>query len=89
MVISVVKREIHNFANLTLWHDRWNTWLDSFSQLDLSHTLLKLVAIALAKVEIKVFLNITWSHDQWVTRLDGLDTLTVSQSLYSKSNKRT
>ena len=31
-------------------------WLDDCSQLDLSHTLLKLVAIVLAKVEIKIFL---------------------------------
>ena len=56
MVIGVVKLEVHISANLMLSHDRWDTWLDGFSQLDLSHTLLKLVAIVLAKVEIKIFL---------------------------------
>ena len=55
MVIGVVKLEVHISANLMLSHDRWDTWLDGFSQLDLSHTLLKLVAIVLAKVEIKIF----------------------------------
>ena len=56
MVIGVVKLEVHISANLMLSHDRWDTWLDGFSQLDLSHTLLKLVAIVLAKVDIKIFL---------------------------------
>ena len=56
MVIGVVKLEVHISAKLMLSHDRWDTWLDGFSQLDLSHTLLKLVAIVLAKVEIKIFL---------------------------------
>ena len=56
MVIGVVKLEVHISANLMLSHDRRDTWLDGFSQLDLSHTLLKLVAIVLAKVEIKIFL---------------------------------
>ena len=56
MVIGVVKLEVHISANLMLSHDRWDTCLDGFSQLDLSHTLLKLVAIVLAKVEIKIFL---------------------------------
>ena len=56
MVIGVVKLEVHISANLMLSHDRWDTWLDGFSQLDLSHTLLKLLAIVLAKVEIKIFL---------------------------------
>ena len=66
MVIGVVKLEVHISANLMLSHDRWDTWLDGFSQLDLSHTLLKLVAIVLAKVEIKIFL-ITLDHliNEW------------------------
>ena len=33
----------------------YDTWLNGCSQLDLSHILLKLVAIVLAKVEIKLF----------------------------------
>ena len=52
----VVKLEMHLFANITWSHNRWVTWLDSCGQLNISHTLLILVAIVLAKVEIKLFL---------------------------------
>ena len=83
MVIGVVKLEIYIFANKTWSHDRWN----GYGQLDLSHTLLKLVAIALAKVEMTFFLDITWSYNQWVTWLDGLGTLTLNRKGYSKSNR--
>ena len=55
MAIAVVKLEMHLFTNITLSHDRWLTWLDGYGQLNLSHNLLKLVAIVLAKVEIKLF----------------------------------
>ena len=52
MIIGIVKLESHIFANITWSHDRWVTWLDGYGQLDLSYTLLKLVAIVLMKVEI-------------------------------------
>ena len=55
MVIGAVKLEMHLFANITLLHDRWVTWLDGCGQLNLCNNLLKLVAIALTKVEIKFF----------------------------------
>ena len=72
----------------TMWlHDRWVAWLDVCSQLNLSHTLLKLVAIDLAKVEVKHFFDITWSHDQWFTSLGGWDNLTLSRKGYSKSKR--
>ena len=47
--------EMHLFANITRSHGRWVTWLDGCRQLNLSHTLLKLVVIVLEKVEIKLF----------------------------------
>ena len=47
--------EMHHSGNLAWSHDRWITWLDGCGQLNLSHTLLELGAIALAKVEIKSF----------------------------------
>ena len=56
MVIGIVKLEIHIFANITWSQYRWATWLDGYGLLRLSHTFLKLMAIALAKVEIKFFL---------------------------------
>ena len=55
MVIGVAKLEMLIFENITLSRDRWVTWLDGCGQLNLSHNLLKLVAIVLAKVEIKLF----------------------------------
>ena len=85
MVIDVVKLERHLFTNITWSHDRWVTWLDGCGQLNLSHTLLKLVTTALAKVEI--FFNITWSHDQWVTWLSWSDNLNLNQKGYSKRKK--
>ena len=54
MVIGIVKLESHIFANITWSHDRWVTWLDGYGQIDLSHTLLKLVVIVLKKVDIKI-----------------------------------
>ena len=98
MVIDVVKLEMHHFTNITWSHDRWVTWLDGCSQLNLSHTLLKLVTIVLAnllifqwplsaEIEIKHFLNITWSHDQWVTWLVMSNTLILNQKVYCKSNR--
>ena len=56
MVIDAVKLEMHLFTNITWSHDRWVTWLNGSIQLNLSHTLLKLVTIVPAKMEIKVFL---------------------------------
>ena len=87
MVIGIVILEMHLFANITWSNDRWVPWLDGSGQLDLSHTLLKLVAIILAKVEVKLFLHIIWSHHQWVTWLGGWDTLTLNHKDYSKSNR--
>ena len=58
-------------------HERWVTRLNGCCQLNLSQTLLKLMAVVLAKVEVKLFLHTTWSNDQWVTWLGGWDTLTV------------
>ena len=63
MIIDVVKLEMHLFTNKTWSHDRWVTWLDGYGQLNLSHTLLKLVTIVLANVEIKLFLV---SRDQMI-----------------------
>ena len=62
MVIGVLKLEMHLFANMTLSHDIWVTWLDGCGQLNLSYNLLKLVAIVLAKVEIKLFLKKSRDH---------------------------
>ena len=85
MVIDVVKLERHLFTNITWSHDRWVTWLDGCGQLNLSHTLLKLVTTALVKVEI--FFNITWSHDQRVTWLSWSDTLNLNHKGYSERKK--
>ena len=63
MVIDVVKLEMDLYTNITGSHDRWVTWLEGCSQLNLSHTLLKLVTNVLVMVEIKLFLI---SHDQMV-----------------------
>ena len=71
-----MKLEMHLFANIKWSHDRWVTWLDGCGQLNLSYTLLKLVAIVLAKMEL--FFHITWSYDHWVTWLGGWDTLTLN-----------
>ena len=60
------------FWNITLSHDRWVRWLDGCGQLNLSHNLLKFMAMGLAKVEIKLFKKnhvIKWSMgrvNQWV-----------------------
>ena len=83
----VVKLEVQLFANTTWSHDKWITGVGGCGQLNLSPTLLKLVAIVLAKVEIKLFLYITWLHDQWVTWLGGWDTLTPNHKCYSKSSR--
>ena len=71
MVIGVVKLEMHLFGNITWPHDRWVTYLNGNGQLNLSHALLKLVAVVLAKVDIKIFKKITWSLNQWVTWFRG------------------
>ena len=72
MVIDVVKLEMHLYTNITWSDNRWVTWLDGFGQLNLSHTLLKLVTIVLAKMEIKLFFNIT--RDQMINELrDSVD----------------
>ena len=57
--------EFCGFASMDTWHfskahdhlidNRWVTWLRDCGQLNLSHTLLKLVAIVLVKLEIKHF----------------------------------
>ena len=54
MVIGVVKLEMHIFVNKTWSYDRSVTWLDGYGQLDLSQTLLKLMANALTKVDINL-----------------------------------
>ena len=63
--------------------------LDSmvFGQVNLSHNLLKLVAIVLAKVEISLLKKMSWPHDEWVTWLGGWDTLNLNHKGYSKSNR--
>ena len=87
MVIGVAKLKMHLFANITLSHDRWVTWFDGFGQVNLSHNLLKLVAIVLAKVEISLLKKMSWPHDEWVTWLGGWDTLNLNYKGYSKSNR--
>ena len=87
MVTGVERLEMHLFVNKSWSLDRWVTWLDGCSQLNLSHKLLKLVTIVLGKVEIKHFFETTWSYDQWVTWLGGKYTFTLNDKGYSKSNR--
>ena len=55
MVIGVVKLEMRLIANITWSHDDMSHVTRGCGQLNLSHTMWKLVAIVLAKVEIKFF----------------------------------
>ena len=72
MIIDVANLGLHLIADLTLSHDWRVTWLYGCSQLNLSHNLLKLVAIVLEKVQIKLFFKKPHDHmimghvTQWV-----------------------
>ena len=55
IVIGLLKLAMHLFENIMLSRDKRITRLNSCGQLNLSHDLLKLVAIALAKVEKQRF----------------------------------
>ena len=48
-------------------------WLDDCSQLDLSHTLLKLVAIVLAKMEIKVLNMLSNTSLEFISGMEVTD----------------